>query len=178
MAAKVPVDEWINQPGHSGVCAEANVVCFRTALQSRRSAGCEERWRRRQIPTAEWTTQEWLHFLKSCAAARKGWYYCEFWIVRRWRSWTRRLSLTQSGNSEIAFQWLMMSIENQYEPAYPRLEEFLMSIGRRKFIKPLYEELAKTPEGRERAIEIYRRAGSTYHPIAVTSIDEALKWKS
>ena len=86
--------------------------------------------------------------------------------------------LTQSGNSEIAFQWLMMSIRNRYEPAYPRLEEFLMSIGRRKFIKPLYEELAKTPEGLERALAIYRRARSTYHPISVASIDEALKWKS
>jgi len=53
-----------------------------------------------------------------------------------------------------AFQWLMMSIKNRYEPAYLRLEDFLMSIGRRKFIKPLYEELAKTPEGRERALAI------------------------
>ena len=84
--------------------------------------------------------------------------------------------LTQSGNSEIAFQWLLMSIHNKYEPAYPRLEEFLTSIGRRKFIKPLYEELAKTPEGKERALRIYRRARPTYHPIAVASVDEVLKW--
>ena len=88
----------------------------------------------------------------------------------------RALNLTQSGNSEIAFQWLMMSIQNKYEPAYPRLEEFLLSVGRRKFIRPLYQELAKTPEGRERALAIYRRARPTYHPIAVTSIDEDLKW--
>ena len=86
--------------------------------------------------------------------------------------------LTQSGNSEIAFQWLIMAIRMCYEPAYPRVEEFLMSIGRRKFIKPLYEELAKTPEGRERAVKIYCRARSTYHPISVASIDEVLKWKS
>jgi leukotriene-A4 hydrolase len=40
-----------------------------------------------------------------------------------------------------------MSIKNNYAAAYPRLEEFLTSIGRRKFVKPLFEELAKTPEG-------------------------------
>jgi hypothetical protein len=56
------------------------------------------------------------------------------------------------------------------------LEEFLLSVGRRKFIKPLYQELAKTPAGKERALAIYRRARATYHPIAVTSIDEVLKW--
>ena len=88
----------------------------------------------------------------------------------------RAFHLTRSGNSEIEFQWLLMSIRNRYEPAYPRLEEFLTTIGRRKFIKPLYEELAKTPEGKERALAIYRRARPTYHPIAVTSIDEVLKW--
>ena len=90
----------------------------------------------------------------------------------------RAFKLTRSGNSEIAFQWLMMSIRNQYEPAYSRLEEFLLSVGRRKFIRPLYQELAKTPEGRQRALDIYRRARPTYHPIAVTSIDQDLKWPS
>lgn len=65
------------------------------------------------------------------------------------RQLERAFHLTRSGNSEIAFQWLLMSIRNRYEPAYPRLEEFLMTIGRRKFITPLYEELAKTREGKE-----------------------------
>ena len=88
----------------------------------------------------------------------------------------RAFQLTRSGNSEVAFQWLMMSIKNKYEPAYPRLEEFLVSVGRRKFIRPLYQELAKTPEGKERALAIYRRARPTYHPIAVTSIDQDLQW--
>jgi hypothetical protein len=40
----------------------------------------------------------------------------------------------------------------------------------------LYQELAKTPEGKERALAIYRRARPTYHPIAVTSIDQDLGW--
>ena len=90
----------------------------------------------------------------------------------------RAFRLTRSGNSEVSFQWLMMSIRNRYEPAYPRLEEFLTTIGRRKFIKPLYEEMAKTPEGRERALGVYRRARASYHPIAVASIDPILKWQT
>ena len=44
-------------------------------------------------------------------------------------------------------------------------------MGRRKFLKPLYEELAKTPEGRLRAAEIYAAARQGYHPMAAGTID-------
>jgi hypothetical protein len=87
----------------------------------------------------------------------------------------RAFRLTGTGNSEVAFQWLMMSIRARYEAAYPRLEEFLTAVGRRKFVRPLYQELAKTPEGRERGRAIYRVARPTYHPIVITGIDEIVK---
>jgi hypothetical protein len=48
-------------------------------------------------------------------------------------------------------------------------------VGRRKFIKPLYEELVKTPEGRRRAAAIYARARPRYHPIAAAAIDDVFK---
>jgi hypothetical protein len=82
--------------------------------------------------------------------------------------------LTASGNNEVAFQWLLMSIRSGYAAADARLGNFLVSIGRRKYIKPLYEELAKTPAGRERAVSIYRQAREGYHPIARTTIDGIL----
>jgi hypothetical protein len=83
--------------------------------------------------------------------------------------------LTKAGNAEIAHQWLLISIRNKYQPAYPRLEEYLTSIGRQKLIRPLYEELVKTPEGQKRALEIYQKARPGYHPIAVTAIDKIVK---
>ncbi|MDQ3374954.1 MAG: leukotriene A4 hydrolase C-terminal domain-containing protein, partial [Acidobacteriota bacterium] len=58
----------------------------------------------------------------------------------------------------------------------PRLEEFLTTIGRRKFVKPLFEELAKTPEGKKRAVAIYAKARPGYHPITAASVDTILKW--
>lgn len=69
----------------------------------------------------------------------------------------------------------MMTVRNSYTPAYPELERFLTTVGRRKFIKPLYEELAKTPEGRARAEAIYEKARPGYHPIAVATIDGILR---
>jgi leukotriene-A4 hydrolase len=69
-----------------------------------------------------------------------------------------------------------MAIPSGYEPAQPRLEQFLTSMGRRKFAKPLYEALVKTPKGKTRALAIYRKARPTYHPIAVTTVDKIVGW--
>ena len=49
-------------------------------------------------------------------------------------------------------------------------------MGRRKFLKPLYQELAKTPEGRARALEIYAIARPRYHAVATRTIDAILEW--
>lgn len=121
------------------------------------------------VQTRGWTTQEWLHFLKSLPPDLG---------ARRMTELDRAFNLTRSGNSEIAFQWLLMSIRNNYAAANPRLEEFLTTIGRRKFVKPLFEELVKTPGGAQRATAIYRRARPGYHPITQASIDEVLKRKT
>jgi hypothetical protein len=82
--------------------------------------------------------------------------------------------LTRRGNAEIAALWLQIAVRNRYRPAEPRLEAFLTSIGRRKFLMPLYRELIKTPEGKARAQAIYAKARPFYHPIAVESVDKLL----
>jgi leukotriene A-4 hydrolase/aminopeptidase len=167
-AARVPVDEWIYKAGLPKNAPQPQSDAFaRVENQARR-------WLKGEVPlkgieTASWSTQEWLHFLKSMP---------EDLGRERMAQLDQTFHLTHSGNSEIAFQWLMMVIRNRYEAGYPRLEEFLTSMGRRKFLKPLYEELVKTAEGRTRALAIYRRARPTYHPIAVTTIDEIVKWKA
>jgi leukotriene-A4 hydrolase len=185
-APPVPVDEWINKPGIPASAPKPTSPAFALVEQQ------AKRWLSREIgaeriQTARWTTQEWLHFLKfvqdafappAGAGGPAGTQLSETEKVKLMTELDRAFNLTRSGNSEIAFQWLLMSIRNQYQPASARLEEFLLSVGRRKFIRPLYQELAKTPEGKARAMEIYRRARPTYHPIAVASIDADLKWPS
>ena len=57
-----------------------------------------------------------------------------------------------------------------------KLESFLMNVGRRKFLKPIYTELAKTEAGSKRAKEIYARARPRYHAISTGTIDGILGW--
>jgi leukotriene A-4 hydrolase/aminopeptidase len=183
LAAKVPVEEWINQPGIPASAPHPTSSAF-GKVEEQAKSWLDGKIPVSRIPTAKWTTQEWLHFLKfvqdavSQLPAVAGGQASQTKLnpADRMRDLDKIFHLTRSGNSEIAFQWLLMSIKNRYEPAYPRLEEFLLTIGRRKFIKPLYEELAKTPAGKKRALAIYRRARPSYHPIAVASIDDVLKW--
>ena len=108
--------------------------------------------------THAWSTQEWLHFLRSRQQPDM-------------ERLDREFHLTDSGNAEITNQWLLMAVRMNYAPVFPRLDEFLCSVGRRKFLKPLYTELMKTDEGRARARRIYAKARAGYHPIAQTTID-------
>jgi aminopeptidase N len=142
----VPVDEWIFRPGIPPGAAEPHSDAF---------ARIEAGW---PADTAAWSTQEWLHFLRSQDPPD---------IPRL----DREFHFTDSGNSEILHQWLLMAVQADYAPAYPKVEEFLASVGRRKFLKPIYTELMKTPDGQARARRIYAGARSTYHPIAQATLD-------
>jgi aminopeptidase N len=116
------------------------------------------------INTKNWTTQEWLQFLKSLP---------DDFAPAKMSELDAAFGFTRAGNSEVAFQWLMMSIRAGYESANPRLEEFVTSIGRRKFVRPLFIELAKSDM--RRACVLYSRARPGYHPITQSSIDAIVK---
>ncbi|MBA3443153.1 MAG: M1 family metallopeptidase [Pyrinomonadaceae bacterium] len=161
-AARVSLDEWINKAGLPASAPQAMSDAFSRVEQQ------ADAWLKGQMPAAAikssaWTTQEWLHFLK---------YVAERTDTAKLRELDQAFKLTRSGNAEIAHRWLLIAVRKGYEPAYPRLEEYLTSIGRRKLIKPLYDELVKTPAGRKRAEAIYRKARPSYHPIAVATIDQ------
>jgi leukotriene-A4 hydrolase len=160
----VSLDEWLEKPG-----IPASAPKLRSEpLQHVEQLG--QSWAEGQVatsalPTKSWCTQEWLQFLRALPAQLKPEQMAEL---------DGAFNLSHSGNSEITFQWLLMAITNHYEPAFPRLEEFLTTVGRRKFLKPLYEELVKTKEGKERARTIYAKAKPAYHPMAVATIDAVL----
>ncbi|HLA15151.1 MAG TPA: M1 family metallopeptidase, partial [Gemmatimonadaceae bacterium] len=117
--------------------------------------------------TSQWSTHEWLHFFRSLPDTIP---------ASRLAELDATFKLSSSGNSEILFAWLRKAIANRYEPAVPALERFLTSQGRRKFLVPLYTDLARTEWGRTLAANIYRRARPTYHSVSIGSIDPILKW--
>jgi hypothetical protein len=55
------------------------------------------------------------------------------------------------------------------------MEQYMVRIGRRKLIVPLYQDLAATPEGLALAKKIYATARPGYHPLAQDAVDKIVK---
>jgi hypothetical protein len=163
----VPVAEWLYKPGLPGTAPSFRAAAFEE-VEKQAKAWAAGKTAAKDLRSGDWSTQEWLHFLSVLPAKL---------TPARMKELDDALGLTRRTNAEVIFQWLLLSARHGYEPAYARLEEFLTSQGRRKFLKPLYEELVKTPEGAKRARRIYAKARPTYHPIAAATIDGVLKGK-
>lgn len=165
--ASVDVERWVYGPGLPADAPQPRSEAFEAVETEidRFATGTHPS----QLEVESWSTHEWLHFLRNLP---------EDLSDEQMRSLDESFSLSETGNSEILFAWLMNAIRNDYDPAYDDLEEFLTSMGRRKFLQPLYAELAKTPKGRQIAMKIYAEARPTYHPISVQSIDAELDWEN
>jgi leukotriene-A4 hydrolase len=159
------VNEWVEKSGlPKNAPSPASNAFTNVEVQVKKFVNGETMGR--SLMSKSWTTQEWLHFLKSMP---------ENTNAEKMAELDKLFNFTRSGNSEIAFQWLMMSIKNNYRAADARLEEFLVGIGRRKFVRPLFAELAKTPAGMQRAKLIYAKSRPGYHPITQAAIDAIVK---
>ena len=168
-AAKIDLDAWVESPGLKATFVEPTSERLDAVdkLLGDWSAG-EDLRRAGRLLTKEWSTQEWLRFLRGLP---------EKLPVARMEELDRTFGLTKRENAEIAAQWLLMAVRSGYHASDARLETFLTSIGRRKFLMPLYRELLKTPDGTNRAKAIYAKARPFYHPIAVESVDKLLGGK-
>jgi hypothetical protein len=86
------------------------------------------------------------------------------------------LGLSRSGNAEVLFAWLELALGNRYQPAVPVAERFLATVGRRKFVLPLFEVLMKRGEwGEPIARRIYAQTRPSYHSVTQGSVDEVVR---
>ena len=115
---------------------------------------------------SRWSTQEWQHFLGSLPDRLSATQLADL---------DRTFALSARGNAEVLFAWLRVAIRNHYTPALPALERFLTSQGRRKFLRPLYEDLMKTDWGQAEARRIYARARPLYHSVSTATLDPIVK---
>jgi hypothetical protein len=120
-----------------------------------------------ELDTEGWVTKQWQRLLERAK---------EDPDPARLAALDEAFEFTRSGNSEILCVWLELAIRAGYAPANARLETFLMNVGRRKFLEPLYRALVETEAGRERAKEIYARARPRYHSVSSGTLD-GIVWK-
>jgi aminopeptidase N len=92
--------------------------------------------------SSAWSAQEWIHFVDALPRTL---------TAAQMRALDGQFAFTTSGNAEIAHVWFRLAIATQFEPAYAAMEAYMIRIGRRKLILPLYRDLAATPAGKTRA---------------------------
>jgi len=158
---RLMLDEWVYEPGLPSNVARPDPAAFAEvdrAISAFSSGGPAP------ADFGRWTTAEKMRFLNGLPRKMP---------ANRLAELDQRLRLNDAGNNEVLFAWLELAVANRYDPAVPALERFLTTQGRRKFVKPLLEELAKDGQwGRPIAARIYREARPLYHPITTRDIDE------
>jgi leukotriene-A4 hydrolase len=165
LGATILIDEWLYKGGLPTSAPQPESDAFSQVTETAHK-WLDGRVNSAQLEAPNWTTHEWLHFLRTLPKDLD---------EAKMRELDGALNLTNTGNAEIAHEWLLLSLRTHYEPATQRLRNYLQSIGREKLIKPLYEELIATANGRNLASEIYELARPLYHPIVVKKIDKLFR---
>ncbi|MEW9799081.1 M1 family metallopeptidase [Alteromonas sp. CYL-A6] len=154
---KARIHAWIFEPGIPAGAPVPESDAFEK-IDATRTAWLSGDLAAKAISTRDWTVHEWLYFLNNMPDALS---------TAQLNELDAAFDLTKSRNNEISHSWLMIAVHNQYKPAYPRLHDYLVSIGRNKLVRPLYRELVKTKEGKAFAKKAFEEARPGYHPLTI-----------
>ena len=122
------------------------------------------------IRYSDYLIQEWQLFIRALDPKTK---------IARLTALDHQFQFSQTQNSEILCDWFVLAAQSDYifkiqEP----LEAFLLKVGRRKFVLPIYEALSESPDGLKLAKRIFFRAKSNYHSVTKNSVWKVLYKKA
>lgn len=154
------LDEWLFQPGLPDTLQVPEVDAFRQV------DGAIDAWLDGETPATEaWSIHERIYFLRQLPAVLSS---------AQLERLDETFNLTWTQNNQVLSTWLPIAIRQGYEPAMPRVEQMLTSMGRNALILPVYRALVETPEGRAQAIAIYERAKPGYHQLTRNAVEAIL----
>lgn len=163
------MDQWIYQPGMPSNWQPPVSHAFEPVDAAAR-AFFADGGPASAVPWSGWSTQERQRFL---AWRPEGLAPGTDWLTpAQLADLEATLNLRQEGNAEVLFAWLQIAVQHRYDAAVPTLERFLTTMGRRKFVLPLFTSLwAEGDWGRPIATRIYAEARPGYHPVTTNSVD-------
>lgn len=158
------LDEWLYGPGIPAGAKHAKSQRL-TALDATTAA-----WVKGELPTAKldtkgWTAAEWMKFLNDIDNKAD---------AKRLKELDLAFGLAKTGNNEVAFRFYRAAVHAGYRDIRPQLNAFLMSVGRQKFVVPLYTALRANAEDRAWAENVYKSARERYHPETQGSVDKQM----
>ncbi|HEX8124504.1 MAG TPA: M1 family metallopeptidase [Allosphingosinicella sp.] len=162
---RLKLDEWVYKPGLPANAVRPDPKAFAAvdAVLDNVKGGAPAP----SGPWGGWTTAERLRFINGLPRELP---------EARLAELDRALGLSQSRNSELLSAWLQLALANRYQPAVPAAERFLLSMGRGKFVAPIFRTLWGEGEwGRPIAQSLYARARPLYHSVTTGQVDRIMK---
>lgn len=159
LLAQIGVEEWVFQKG-----LPANAPVFTSdALEQIRSLadGWNSGVRPDKTQVDSWSTEEWLLYLNALPKVMS---------VAGCEELDALFGLSSSGNYEILVSWLTLAVRSGFDPVLPRVREVLTTVGRAKFLRPLYQALLERDGLRPFAQEVFDEMRDRYHTLSRVAI--------
>ena len=158
------LEEWLYAPGIPASAPRVTSTRL-AALDTVRAA-----WLKGDLPTAKldtknWKAIEWMKFLNDIDNKAS---------VAQLKELDQTLGLGKTANNEVAFRFYRAAIHAGYRDIRAPLKAFLLSVGRQKFVVPLYTALRARPEDKAWADEVYKLARERYHPLTQKNVDKQM----
>jgi hypothetical protein len=157
------VETWIYQPGLPGTLKAPEAAAFKKVDSL--STSLKKLDKTAIAQTRDWTTHHWLHFVRGIKGAKD----------------TAALSALDkqfrfsTANAEVRFAWLLVLVEADQRSQAGAVRAFLLEVGRRKFLTPLYAAMQeKNDFWKAQGAGIYKEARPGYHSVSVHTLDELL----
>jgi leukotriene-A4 hydrolase len=160
---EIDVDAWVFNPGIPNNCPRPGHTKFDAvnACRIELLATGESK-----TDYYKWSTHENLQFLRKIPRNIS---------LEQMKNIDSRFHFTNTKNSEIAFEWYMLCLNTHYKIADENIKSFLNRVGRKKFVKPIYNELIngsnKTPDQLVMAKEAFAKAYLNYHPATKKAVE-------
>lgn len=163
--SEAEIDDWLYG---SGVPASAKRATSQrlTDLDAQRTAWLKGDLASKSLQTNGWNASEWMYFLNNIDKQAN---------AKQLEELDQLFGLAKTGNKEVAFRFYLASIHAGYHAIQSPLNEFLMTVGRRKFVLPLYQALLEKPDQQKWAKELYVKAKPRYHPMTQEGVDKLMK---
>ena len=158
---KIRLDEWVYGAGIPDNCPKVTSTKFKAVNKALLSF--KKGYPLENINSENWSSHEWLHFLRKLPKDIS---------LNNLKKLDLAFNFTNSGNAEILNAWFQLIIPTNYKAADRSLENFLMTVGRRKFLQPIYEALHK--KDAPKALKIYKKARGNYHSVTTQTLDAML----
>ena len=155
----VNVDEWVYGPGLPANCPVITSEKF--AAVDVQTANFIKGQPAASLNKNGWTSHEWLHFILALPDSLS---------TDQMKDLDKTFGFTNTGNNEIKDAWFKLAINQGYgKEILPSIRTFLINVGRRKYLTPLYGAMIEKGMLDE-AKSIFAVARPNYHSVSYNTI--------